>query len=46
MSTTRVRPYGKQISNKKGLNIDLTIGQYEMLYNLLCDAYDLSLIHI
>ena len=40
MSTTRVRPYGKQISNKKGLNIDLTIGQYEMLYNLLCDAYD------
>ena len=23
---TRVRPYGKQISNKKGLNIDLTIG--------------------
>ena len=40
MSTTRVRPYGKQISNKKGLNIDFTIGQYEMLYNLLCDAYD------
>ena len=40
MSTTRVRPYGRQISNKKGLNIDLTIGQYEMLYNLLCDAYD------
>ena len=40
MSTTRVRPYGKQISNKKGLNIALTIGQYEMLYNLLCDAYD------
>ena len=27
-------------TNKKGLNIDLTIGQYEMLYNLLCDAYD------
>ena len=40
MSTTRFRPYGNQISNKKGLNIDLTIGQYEMLYNLLCDAYD------
>mgnify|MGYP003311151799 FL=1 len=36
--TTRVRPFGKQIS--KGLNIDLTIGQYDMLYNLLCDAYD------
>ena len=34
---TRVRPYGKQISNKKGLNIDLTIGQYEMLYNIMCE---------
>jgi len=40
MSTTRVRPYGRQISDKKGLNIDLTVGQYDMLYNLLCDAYD------
>ena len=24
----------------KGLNIDLTIGQYQHLYDLVCDAYD------
>ena len=25
---------------KKGLYIDLTSGQYQMLHNLMCDAYD------
>ena len=25
---------------KKGLNVDLTSGQYQMLHNLMCDAYD------
>jgi len=27
-------------TKKKGLNIDLTTGQYMMLHNLMCDAYD------
>ena len=31
---TRVRPFGRQI--KKGLNIDLTISQYNHLYNIMC----------
>ena len=25
---------------KKGLNIDVTTGQWQVLYNLMCDAYD------
>ena len=25
---------------KKGLCIELTTGQYQLLYNLICDAYD------
>ena len=25
---------------KKGLNIEVTTGQYQLLYNLICDAYD------
>ena len=25
---------------KKGLNIEVTTGQYQLLYNLMCDAYD------
>ena len=25
---------------KKGLNIDVTTGQYQYLYDLMCDAYD------
>ena len=25
---------------KKGLNIDVTTGQYQHLYDLMCDAYD------
>ena len=27
-------------TKQKGLNIDLTSGQYQMLHNLMCDAYD------
>ena len=27
---------------KKGLNIEVTTGQYQLLYNLMCDAYDLG----
>ena len=27
-------------TRQKGLNIDLTSGQYQMLHNLMCDAYD------
>ena len=27
-------------TKQKGLNIDLTKGQYQMLHNLMCDAYD------
>ena len=27
-------------TKQKGLNIDLTRGQYQMLHNLMCDAYD------
>ena len=27
-------------TRQKGLNIDLTKGQYQMLHNLMCDAYD------
>ena len=30
----RVKPFGRQI--EKGLNIDLTISQYEHLYNIMC----------
>ena len=30
----RVRPFGRKI--EKGLNIDLTISQYEHLYNIMC----------
>ena len=28
------------IKMKKGLNIEVTTGQYQLLYNLICDAYD------
>ena len=28
--------------NKKGLNIDLTSGQYEYLYDLVMNAYELN----
>ena len=27
-------------TKKKGLNIDLTTGQYMMLHNLMCDSQD------
>ena len=27
-------------TTKKGLNIDVTTGQYQLLYDLMCDAYD------
>ena len=30
------------IDNKKGLNIDLTSGQYEYLYDLVMTAYELN----
>ena len=35
-NTTISRTY----SNEKGLNIEVTTGQYQLLYNLICDAYD------
>ena len=31
------------IGNKKGLNIDLTSGQYEYLYDLVMTAYELDI---
>ena len=30
-------------SNKKGLNIDLTSGQYDYLYDLVMTAYELDI---
>ena len=30
-------------SNKKGLNIDLTSGQYQYLYDLVMTAYELDI---
>ena len=41
-------PYNKNISNinnimKKGLNIELTSGQYEFLYDLVMMAYELDI---
>jgi hypothetical protein len=30
-------------TNKKGLNIDLTSGQYEYLYDLVMTAYELDI---
>ena len=30
----RVKPFGRQI--EKGLNIDLTVSQYNHLYNIMC----------
>ena len=31
------------IGNKKGLNIDLTSGQYDYLYDLVMTAYELDI---
>ena len=31
------------IDNKKGLNIDLTSGQYDYLYDLVMTAYELDI---
>ena len=31
------------IDNKKGLNIDLTSGQYDYLYDLVMSAYELDI---
>ena len=40
ISSTKIRGFSTMRTKQKGLNIDLTSGQYQMLHNLMCDAYD------